>query len=247
MKLPQDYWINRRLCFAITFIGATAALIGCAGCVYSATSGTISPQRLVREEEKVTTDKTGTVTTEKRRTEVTGLGYSGANPKDFSTQGEKVESPDFAVSFGGVKVVGYDPSGIITGTAAIRYAYFIGAGFILIAILVGWLSGKWLLGVLLAVAGFGIMGAAHFNTQYPWVLGAGAAVVVGALLIVGGVALYELYRAKKQGVTLQTIVTAVEKTSDEVQDAVKKKIGDVADTKGVAKTVKDTVSKIKNS
>lgn len=223
-----------------------AIFLGCAGCVYSATTGTISPQRMVREEEKTTTDpKSGVVAVEKRRTEVTGPGYSGANPKDFSSQGDKIESPDFVVSFGGIKMVGYDPGGIVTGIAAVRIAYYIGAGFILLGILVGWLSGKWVIGALCALAGFAVIGAGHFNTQYPWAFGAGVSIVCIAFLFGGIVVVYELYIAKKKNVTLQTIIAAVEKTSKDVQSEVKGKIKDLAEDTNVLNTVKATVSDIK--
>lgn len=167
----------------------------------------------------------------------------GAGGKDFATGAATANAE--GASGGGATGQGFTP------TTSKAVLYWIGGGFVLLGVGVGYLASV-VVGILLGVIGIGIMALPTVLETYPW-----APLVVGGLFLAAiVVAIVQVWRGKlkmadlAEGLentktALTTVISGVEGTDAQTQETTKDSIATVGKETGTYDTTKAVVSEVK--
>lgn len=207
-----------------------------AGCVLMGGQAFVTPASVSHETVTTLIGGDGKPTqTVSEKTSSTGPSYRGPNAKGMDFSAPLLKFRDWAAQAGGLSFTGFDLSAV-----NMRIVYVIGALGILAGALVSWLINQWL-GLSLAAGGVSVIAVGRFVDVYPWV----AVLPFAAALIGGVVVLVELRRGGAASQSLQTVVKAVENSSESAQTEVKAKVERQAGKH--IDQVKKTISSIKRS
>jgi hypothetical protein len=209
---------------------------GATGCLWPGQEKVTGPTAArARTIETTTPDGKKTVTKEEVRSEASS--YQGRRVKSASFDDAWVESlPDgrSEARGGGLTMDAYAPP----QPSAFKTIYLLGAGCIILGVVVGWFCG-WGLGLAIVGAGMTIIAWGRFCDEYPWMFW----IPILAGCGVGVYLLVELYRGKSARTALDPIVQAIEAAPEAAAAPVKKLVAQFAGAK--ASAVKSTIGKVK--